>query len=270
MSGSGRRHPARQRVRAVAPRAARRLRPMTQWLLLIAVVGAVALVSRPALGQQSEQSQVRQPRGPALYQSNCASCHGNRGEGTFRGPTLVGVGAASADYWLRSGRMPLRAPDQEAKRGEPAFDDAEIRELVAYVSLLGEGPAIPAVDTSGADLANGGTLYRANCASCHNWDGKGGALVNRNNAPPLHPVPNVQVAEAIRIGPGAMPGFTAEQLPDEDLDDVIAYVNYLRSPRDAGGYGLAHRGPSTESVAAFLGLGALVLVTAWLGERRRG
>ena len=114
--------------------------------------------------------------------------------------------------------MPLAEPDQEAKRGEPAFSDAEIRELVAYVSSLGAGPEIPQVSLADVDLARGGELYRLNCASCHNWDGKGGALVNRGNAPPLHPVPNHQLAEAIRIGPGAMPQFSAEQLDEEELN----------------------------------------------------
>ncbi len=220
----------------------------------------------------SDQLGSELPSGPDLYERNCASCHGNQGEGTFRGPSLIGVGAASADYWLRSGRMPLPLlePGQEAKRNEPAFTDREIRQLVAFVASLGEGPEIPELDLAEVDLAAGGELYRVNCASCHNWDGKGGALVNRENAPPLHPVPNRQLAEAIRIGPGAMPQFSEEQLDDQQLDDVVAYVDYLRTPQDAGGYGLAHWGPSTETIAGFVALGVLVLVAAWLGERRRG
>jgi ubiquinol-cytochrome c reductase cytochrome c subunit len=226
------------------------------------------LCARPAHGQQEVDGRPRQ--GPLLYQRECASCHGNQGEGTFRGPTLIGVGAASADYWLRSGRMPLRAPDEQAERGRPAFSDAEIRQLVAYVARLGDGPEIPEVEVAGADLARGGDLYRVNCAACHNWDGKGGAMVGRANAAPLRPVPNLQVAEAVRIGPGTMPDFTEVQLDDQELADVVAYVDYLRTPRDAGGYGLAHWGPSTETVAGFVALALLVSLTAWLGERRRG
>jgi ubiquinol-cytochrome c reductase cytochrome c subunit len=229
------------------------------------VVGAGVALARPAHGQQETSAQSP---GPALYQRACASCHGNQGEGTFRGPSLIGVGAASADYWLRSGRMPLREPDQQPVRSEPAFSDAEIRELVAYVARFGEGPAIPRVNVPGADLAKGGELYRVNCASCHNWDGKGGALVNRQNASPLSPVPDGQVAEAVRIGPGTMPQFTQAQLSDDELNDVVAYVDYLRTPQDAGGYGLAHWGPATETVAGFVAMGLLVALTTWLGERR--
>lgn len=240
-------------------------RALFGWAVVLAAAGAL-LVFQPARGQEDGAE-----RGPALYQRNCASCHGNEGEGTWRGPTLIGVGAASADYWLRSGRMPLpiREPGQEAKRGEPAFSDLQIRELVDYVAGLGEGPEIPELDLTDVDLGKGGELYRLNCASCHNWDGKGGALVNRGNAPPLHPVPNRQMAEAIRIGPGAMPQFSERQLDDQELNDVVAYADYLRTPQDAGGYGLAHWGPSTETIAGFVAMLVLVLVTAWLGERRR-
>lgn len=242
------------------------VRTLVQWLLVAAAAAAIVFIARPAHSQQRSEL----PRGPDLYQSNCASCHGSRGEGTFRGPSLVGVGAASADYWLRSGMMPIRQPDDKPVRSAPAFDDAQIRELVDYIARLGDGPAIPVLDAATADVANGGVLYRANCAACHNFDGKGGALVNLDNAPSLHDVPNVQIAEAVRIGPGAMPGFTQVQLDTEELNDLVAYADYLRDPEDAGGYGLAHWGPSTESVAGFVGLGVLIAVTAWLGERRRG
>jgi ubiquinol-cytochrome c reductase cytochrome c subunit len=268
MTSSGRGIRRRSAPRG-APQARRtRVGPVLQWAVVFAAVGVAVLLARPARGEQVGDSGPR--LGPLLYQRSCASCHGNDGEGTFRGPALIGVGAASADFWLRSGRMPLREPDQRPQRGEPAFNEAEIRQLVDYVARLGDGPAIPDVDLAGADLARGGDLYRVNCAACHNWDGKGGALVGRENAPPLRPVPDRQVAEAVRTGPGTMPRFTQAQLSDEDLNNVVAYVGYLRTPRDAGGYGLAHWGPSTETVAGFVAVGLLVWMTAWLGERRSG
>jgi ubiquinol-cytochrome c reductase cytochrome c subunit len=268
MTSSGRGIRRRLALRGRPQSRGARLGPVLQWAAVFAAVGVTVLLARPAGGQQPGDGGPR--LGPLLYQRSCASCHGNYGEGTFRGPSLISVGAASADYWLRSGRMPLREPDQRPQRGEPAFDDAEIRQLVDYVTRLGAGPAIPDVDLASVDLARGGDLYRVNCASCHNWDGKGGALVGLANAAPLHSVPNLQVAEAIRIGPGTMPEFTQAQLSDMDLNDVVAYVDYLRTPQDVGGYGLAHWGPSTETVAGFVAIGLLVLMTAWLGESRGG
>jgi ubiquinol-cytochrome c reductase cytochrome c subunit len=245
------------------------LQPLLSWAAVIVGVGIVVIVVRsPAHGVEISEQAL--PTGPALYQRTCASCHGNQGQGTFRGPTLVAVGAASADYWLRSGRMPLREPDQQSQRQPPAFTDAQIRELVDYVATLGEGPPIPQIDLAGANLAEGGELYRLNCAACHNWDGKGGALVNQSNAPPLRPVPVRELAEAVRIGPGTMPLFTEDQLNDDQLADVLAYVEYMKTPPDAGGFGLGHWGPSTETLAGFAGLALIVGITAWLGERRRG
>lgn len=254
--------------------ARRRIRALAGWVLLLCMGTTAALVMTTGQGnaeavdpaERPEESQL--PMGPELYLANCASCHGDQGQGTFRGPTLIGVGAASAHYWLASGRMPIDEPDEEPVRREPAFSEEEIALLVDYVARLGEGPSIPDLDAGAeVDLARGGSLYRLHCAACHNWDGKGGALVNDAIAPMLHPVPSLQVAEAIRIGPGAMPQFTEEQLSDDALADVVAYVDYLKDPRDAGGFPLAHWGPSTETVAAFVGIGVIVLLAAWLGER---
>ena len=57
-------------------------------------------------------------------------------------------------------------------------------------------------------------------------------------------------------------------LDDAQLNAVVAYVKYLDRPRDRGGDPLWHLGPMAEgAVAVVLGLGVLVLVTMWIGER---
>lgn len=245
---------------------ARQVGMVLTWLGLggLAVLAASSLIgeAEPARGQAAAS-------GEQLYQQQCVQCHGSSGEGTQRGPALTEVGAASADFYLRSGRMPIDDPGQEVARSEPHFNDAQIRALVDYVDSLGGGPAVPDLELGDIDQSRGGELYRQNCASCHNWDGKGGALVGRQNAPDLHAVPSTQIAEAVRIGPGSMPSFGSDVLTDQDLADVVAYVQYLEEPEDEGGYGLAHWGPATEAVAAFLAVGALLLITGWMGERRQ-
>src|SRR4051812_3647027 len=70
-------------------------------------------------------------RGRRLYLVSCASCHGVNGRGTRQGPTLMGVGAASADFMLTTGRMPLSDPDAQAVRKPPAFTPRQIDALVA-------------------------------------------------------------------------------------------------------------------------------------------
>ncbi len=208
--------------------------------------------------------------GKELFQTSCVSCHGIGGVGVQgRGPSLVGVGAASADFYLSTGRMPLNAPDIRARRKRPAFNEEEIKALVAYVASLGHGPPIPTFDIAGADVARGGELFRLNCASCHGFAGAGGALSEGNQAPPLNKSTATQIKEAMRIGPGTMPVFSTETLPEEDADALAAYVRYLADPNNRGGAPLEYGGPIPEGLVAWLaGLGVLIGVSVWIGRAR--
>jgi ubiquinol-cytochrome c reductase cytochrome c subunit len=137
------------------------------------------------------------------------SCHGVDGVGTDLGPTLVNSGAASASFYLTTGRMPAaQGTPYQPPRKQPAYNQADIDALVAYVASLGTGPAIPTVDVADADVAAGGVLYRANCASCHQSAGAGGALSYGQSAPDLKKSTPTQVVEAMRTGPGQMPVFS--------------------------------------------------------------
>jgi ubiquinol-cytochrome c reductase cytochrome c subunit len=123
-------------------------------------------------------------QGRQLFLTGCVSCHGANAAGTDLGPNLIGVGAASADFQLSTGRMPAaNGKNRQAVRKPPAYSPDEISALVAYVASLSPGPPIPTVDTTGADLAAGGMVYRAQCASCHNSAGIGGALSYGRHAP---------------------------------------------------------------------------------------
>ncbi|MDQ3898040.1 MAG: c-type cytochrome [Actinomycetota bacterium] len=223
-----------------------------------------------------------------LYLSDCGVCHGADGRGTDHGPTLVGVGRASLDYQLSSGRMPLveagRAddvpgapvqplpntaplePDVDPRRHTPAYPPEVISQLVDYTwNLTGRGgPDIPNVGHG--NVAEGGALFRVNCAACHAWAGDGGALV-RFQSPALHSATDVQVAEAVRVGPGQMPAFGEAALTDEQLADVVAYVRYLREPNDRGGHPLWHLGPFAEGAVSLAALGGLLVFVRWIGER---
>lgn len=207
--------------------------------------------------------------GRALYEIACTTCHGVEGEGVAdRGPSLIGVGAASADFYLTTGRMPLDRPRTGAERKRVAYSPVQIRQLVAYVASLGPGPAIPRIPASAGNLAEGNRLYANNCAPCHSSAGAGGALGHAVYAPPLNRATPVQTAEAIRIGPGAMPVFGPETLDDEQVASVVRYVQYLRNPDDRGGLGLGHLGPIPEGFVAWvIGLGAMLMAVRWIGTK---
>ena len=74
--------------------------------------------------------------------------------------------------------MPAASADgTQAVRKQPAYSPDEIDALVAYVASLGPGPAIPdGRHGRRRPSPAGGVLFRANCASCHQSAGSGGAL----------------------------------------------------------------------------------------------
>jgi ubiquinol-cytochrome c reductase cytochrome c subunit len=206
--------------------------------------------------------------GADIYGRDCAFCHGARGEGSFRGPPIADKGVAAVDFMVSTGRMPIADPQTNIRRRSPKYSPDEIAALDDYVSTFVTGPAVPNVDTAGADVAAGGEAYRLNCASCHQMVGAGGALAYGTVAPALGSATPTQVAEAMRVGPGNMPVFGAERFPDDDVADIAAYVDYLKQPEDRGGLPLWHVGPVPEGLVAWLvGLGSLLLLTRWLGTR---
>lgn len=215
--------------------------------------------------------QVSGGEGAALYLESCAACHGPGGVGSADGPPLIGVGAAAADFMLRTGRMPLSAPGAPLVRRDPVFSDQQIRVLVDYVAGLdgGGGPAIPEVQVTGADLARGRDLFITSCAACHGAGAGGDSVGGGFVAPPLLGIDPVTVGEAIRTGPGAMPVFGPGQISDDELGAIAAYLSYLQDEAAPGGLTLGGAGPVVEGYVAWLvGIGLLLLAVRQI-ERRR-
>jgi ubiquinol-cytochrome c reductase cytochrome c subunit len=181
-----------------------------------------------------------------------------------KGPSLVGVGAQSADFYLSTGRMPLSNPSVEPQRGDPAFGAAERKALVDYVASLG-GPGIPEVGHG--DEREGFKAFRDHCAGCHAISARGG-VAPPGAAPALQQASATQIAEAVRVGPYLMPRFDEHQISDAQLDSIVAYVLAQRHPDDRGGWGIGNIGPIPEGLVAWLLAGtALLIVARLIGER---
>lgn len=224
--------------------------------------------ARSAIASGGSSSGAAIARGRDLFVIGCSSCHALNATGVAgRGPSLIGVGAAAADFYLSTGRMPLADPRQEPERTKPAYGRADIAALDAYVGSLG-GPPIPAVDPAAGSIRRGLNAYTLNCAGCHQIAGAGGIGIDFV-APSLTDATAVQVAEAVRIGPYLMPSFGPRQIPQSDLDSIARYVLHdVRHPADAGGWSIGHLGPVPEGMVAWLLAGAaLVLVARLIGER---
>jgi ubiquinol-cytochrome c reductase cytochrome c subunit len=209
-----------------------------------------------------------QPDARVLFEGSCASCHGLAGRGVpGRGPSLEHAGAQAADFYLRSGRMPLADPDDPPVRTPPAFTPAEIRALTTYVASLGDGPPVPRVEPAAGTLAEGRHAFTEHCAGCHQVVARGG-IVSGGIAPPLQQARPREVAEAVRIGPYLMPRFTRRQLDDGTLASIVRYVEWTKHPADRGGWSIGNIGPIPEGMVAWLvGLLALLLVIRLIGER---
>jgi len=248
-------------------------------VLLAAVAAFGAWAGAAALGAgDSQPAQVS--RGAELYAENCQSCHGIDGAGKRApgpvngvgdvngfGPPLRGVGALAADFYLRTGYMPLRNPSVQPRRSKVELSPDQIKALVAYVASLGAGPGIPTPHPAQGSLSEGMTLFTENCAGCHQAVAAGGYVPDAV-APPLGPNSPRDIAEAVRIGPNLMPRFSPQRLSDAQLDSLIAYVRYARAPDDPGGISLGHIGPVPEGLVAWL-MGGVVLVGVCITIARR-
>jgi ubiquinol-cytochrome c reductase cytochrome c subunit len=220
--------------------------------------------------------------GKQLFGGNCVTCHGSRGEGishappdsgagaiTGLGPSLRGVGRLSADFYLRTGYMPLGNPYDQPHRERVLFSERELEAMIAYVGALGGGPGVPHPHPERGDLSVGLRLFTDHCSGCHQVAGAGG-YVTGGVAPPLDRATATQIAEAVRIGPFLMPSFSEKHISNAQLDSIIAYVLQTRHADDRGGWSLGHVGPVPEGLVAWLIAAVLLVATCVvIGERLR-
>jgi ubiquinol-cytochrome c reductase cytochrome c subunit len=210
-----------------------------------------------------------EPGGRQLFVEGCSSCHGFDARGVpGKGPDLHGAGASAADFYLRTGRMPLDvATGEQPLRGEPEYNERDIQALVAYIGSLG-GPAVPEVHPEQGDLSEGQHAFTTYCAGCHQIMGEGGVVTGAVPPDLKHATPT-QVAEAVRIGPYLMPAFGSRQIDRHTMNSIALYVQQVvQHPPDRGGWGIGHIGPIPEGMVAWLlAGGALLLVARVIGER---
>ncbi|MFI0791039.1 c-type cytochrome [Streptomyces lydicus] len=257
---------------------ARRRHPLAALVVLLfalAVTGGLYAAFAPADKAQADDTaqSLAIKEGKKLYAVGCASCHGTGGQGTSDGPSLVGVGAAAVDFQVGTGRMPAQQPGAQVPRKKPIYNDAQREQLAAYVASLGPGPSVPdksQYSSDGANIGKGGELFRTNCAQCHNFTGKGGALTNGKFAPTLEGVDPKHIYEAMQTGPQNMPSFGDGSLSKQNKKDIIAYLGAVNGDESEspGGLDLGGLGPVSEGLFGYIfGLGALVAVAIWVAAR---
>ncbi|OKI77628.1 cytochrome bc1 complex diheme cytochrome c subunit [Micromonospora sp. CB01531] len=264
---------ARLRGRPVArSRGRRRLGAAVRLAAALMLAGGAYTLFAPGVqAQENPPLSAAANEGKALFDVSCVTCHGRNAQGVAeRGPSLIGVGSASVEFQVSSGRMPMARQEAQAPRKKPQFTDEQVRQLGQYIQELGGGPQVPQGNLrEGADLATGGELFRINCSQCHAFSAGGGALSSGKYAPSLYPATDRQIYAAMLSGPQNMPVFGDNQISPQEKADIIAYIQEnLKDTQDQGGFNLGRYGPSTEGLAAFLvGIVALVFTSLWIAGK---
>lgn len=256
----------------------RRRHPLASYVVLgiaLLAVGSFYTAFSPATSAQASTSRSQQiEEGRQLFLKGCSSCHGLNAEGASSGPTLIGVGAASVDFQVGTGRMPMADVTQQVMRKKPVYNEEETAALAAYVASLAPGPEIPTEDQLNyerdGNAAEGGALFRTNCAMCHNAAGQGGALTQGKYAPTLMGVSAKHIYEAMVTGPQSMPIFADTTMPQDQKMSIIKFIKAIEEDKNIGGAALGRVGPVTEGLFAWVvGLGLLIIMAVWLGAKAK-
>jgi quinol---cytochrome-c reductase cytochrome c subunit len=195
--------------------------------------------------------------GRQLYTVSCITCHGPN----LQGITGQGPGLMPAPY---QGGYEPRKPAK--------FTEKQVEQLAAYIQSIGGGPDIPQGSLRGTDqqIAEGGDLFRLNCAQCHGVTGHGAALSAGKQVPALYSANDKQIYTAMLSGPENMPVFSDNQVTPDQKREIISYIRMLNQSKDPGGSGIGRVGPVSEAIVIWVGgVGLLMISILWIGAKQR-
>jgi len=163
--------------------------------------------------------------GKALYQANCAKCHGATGEVSEMGKSLKPYPArnhraiaklVSRDEMRRIITYGVKGTAMTPKKY--TLDALEIEEVIDYIRTFDYSP----------DLVNGKRRFLEVCSSCHGKDGRAQTGVGARNL--VYTRLNLsEIVHTMRYGrPGTLMVSKRHQLSNTDIADVASYVNSLR------------------------------------------
>ena len=138
---------ARLRGRPAArSRGRRRLGAAVRLIAALTLAGGAYTAFAPGVQAQDNPPLTgAAAEGQALFDVSCVTCHGRNAQGVEgRGPSLIGVGSASVEFQVSTGRMPMARQEAQAERKPPVFTDEQVRQLGAVHPGARRRPAGPA------------------------------------------------------------------------------------------------------------------------------
>ncbi len=245
-------------------------------LVALALLGVLA-ASRDAEATQSGEEVQEAERGARLYALQCAQCHGSDGAGgpmnRYEGeaPSLLpedneDITVAYLDLVMATGRMPPAASPYDNRERRVVLDEGERAAVIAWMQEEFEIPGeIPEVGEG--EPASGQAVWNTNCAHCHGATGQGGVAGAGAWTPAVTGESPVVIAEAIRVGPFEMPGFSESQISDEEVDDVVAFLEELEEEEGTPIFGFVELNPVFASAFVALLAVLMLLSLTWIGGR---
>ncbi len=176
-----------------------------------------------------------------VFQTVCAGCHGERGEGKRE---LLAPSIAGMPRWYTALQL---EKFREGVRGKPHLDlggtqmraialavtPALVPDLAAHIEGL---KPFPTEGPAGADAVRGGEMFNEICSKCHRYNGQG-EIVFRSA--PLTTLPGWYLVESLRKFRDGLRGYEhgdldgpkmreiASILGDREIDDLVAYIATL-------------------------------------------
>jgi mono/diheme cytochrome c family protein len=209
------------------------------FLALAGVAGALLVGRSPALAQPQPAPAAQRGGGGApagnaengkavFASSQCATCHGNQGQGgsgPVVGPQIAAPSMALADFVdkVRNAKAPM-----------PAFtagqvSDASLADVYAFLRTV-SAPGQP-VMSANANADNGKKLYlSAGCYECHSREGQGGEGTGPRLAP--NPIGFAAFVNQLRKPSNQMPPYTGKVLTDAQVSDIYAFLQSIPKAPD--------------------------------------
>ena len=190
------------------------------------------------------------PNGAKLYGLNCASCHGEKGNGGIGVPlALPSFQAGITDDYLRKTIM-LGRPGR-VMPAFPSLSKAEVEAIVRHVRSWNKGPSVTySTRPVKGDPSHGKQLFGAYCAACHGANGEGakgtGVTFSRpRDLPIMAPAlqnpgflaasTDAMIKATLMHGREGTPmvSFLKQGLKEKDINDIVSYVRSFEKKTQA-------------------------------------